>query len=305
MIRYAISVVLGILVGASWAGADPPVSRRRSEQAPGPLAVADANNLDRSSSQKPSNSSALHELLGDDRPGQPQPGEHSMKPALRWAKELLPAIEALKDYSATFVKREQVDGKVGKRQSFFIKVRHKPFSVYVRGLAPAAIKGEQAIYVAGHNDGKMWAHPVGLQGILVRALLVEPDGALAMQDQRYPITEIGILNMVKRMVAVAEQDIKHDECEVRFFAEGKINDRVCTLFQALHPVSREFFRFHLARIYVDDQLKIPIRYEAYAWPKEPGGPPVLLEEYNYLDLKLNNGFTDEDFSIDNPAYHFR
>ncbi len=150
-----------------------------------------------------------------------------------------------------------------------------------------------------------WTDPVGLQGILVRALLIEPGGTLAMQDQRYPIPEIGILKMVRRMVSVVEQDLQHDECEVRFFAEGKINDRVCTWFQAVHPVSRRYFYFHLARVFVDDQLKIPIRYEAYVWPKEPGGRPVLLEEYNYLDLKLNNGFTDEDFSIRNPAYHFR
>jgi hypothetical protein len=262
--------------------------------------------LDRSPSPpKRPDSSALRELFGDDRPGRPRLGEHPLKPALRWAKEVLPAIEGLKDYSATFVKREQVDGKLGKRQSFFIKIRHKPFSVYIRALAPAAIKGQQAIYVAGRNGGKMWAHPVGLAGILVRGILVEPDGTLAMCDQRYPITQIGILNMVKRMACVAEQDLQHDECEVRFFAQGKINDRVCTWFQAVHPVARQFFHFHLARVFVDDQLKIPIRYEAYTWPNEPGGSPVLLEEYNYLDLKLNNGFSDEDFSVDNPAYHFR
>ncbi|MGO9111604.1 MAG: DUF1571 domain-containing protein [Thermoguttaceae bacterium] len=307
MIRYAIPAVASILVGLSWAIADPPVGQRWSGQTPSrPLAVPDANNSDGSpSSQKRPDSSALHELFGADRPGRPRSGEHPLKPVLRWAKEVLPVIEELKDYSATFVKREQVDGKVGKRQTFFIKIRHKPFSVYIRGLAPAAIKGQQAIYVAGRNNGKLWAHPIGLPGMLVRAILVEPNGMLAMCDQRYPITEIGILNMVRRMVSVAEQDLQHDECEVRFFSKGKINDRVCTWFEAVHPVSQRFFHFHLARVFVDDQLKIPIRYEAYTWPDEPGGPPVLLEEYNYLNLKLNNGFSDEDFSIENPAYHFR
>ena len=157
----------------------------------------------------------------------------------------------------------------------------------------------------GGTAGRCGPTPLAWQGILVRGILVDARGTLAMQDQRYPITQIGILNMVRRMVCVAEQDVQHDECEVRFFAEGKINDRVCTWFQAVHPVSRQFFHFHLARVFVDDQLKIPIRYEAYTWPNEPGGSPVLLEEYNYLDLKLNNGFSDEDFSVDNPAYHFR
>jgi hypothetical protein len=70
-------------------------------------------------------------------------------------------------------------------------------------------------------------------------------------------------------------------------------------------VRRDIFRFCLARIFVDDELKIPIRYESYDWPREAGGPPELIEEYTYLDLKLNNGFTDEDFDTRNPDYHFQ
>jgi outer membrane lipoprotein-sorting protein len=53
----------------------------------------------------------------------------------------------------------------------------------------------------------------------------------------------------------------------------------------------------MARIYFDDELKIPIRYEAYDFPTQEGGKPVLLEEYTYLDVKVNNGFTDKDFEI--------
>ena len=41
------------------------------------------------------------------------------------------------------------------------------------------------------------------------------------------------------------------------------------------------------------------------WPREKGGPPELLEEYTYLDLKLNNGFTDADFDTQNPGYRFQ
>ena len=214
-------------------------------------------------------------------------------------------MDTIKDYSATFVKREQVNGKIGKRQSFFVKVRHHPFSVFIRGLAPTAIKGEEAIYVAGRNDGKLLAHPAGLSGRLVGTVALKPDAVIIMRDQRYPITNIGISNLVKRMISVAQQDIQHDECEVQFFSAGKINDRSCTWVQVVHPVPRQFFQFHIARIFVDDQLKIPIRYEAYAWPNEPGGRPELLEEYTYLDVKINNGFTDNDFSVENPTYQFR
>jgi hypothetical protein len=56
---------------------------------------------------------------------------------------------------------------------------------------------------------------------------------------------------------------------------------------------------------VDDQLNLPTRYESYDWPRTPGGPPDLIEEYTFLDLKLNQGFSEHDFSITNPDYRFR
>ena len=48
-----------------------------------------------------------------------------------------------------------------------------------------------------------------------------------------------------------------------------------------------------------------MRYEAYEWPRRPNGKPELIEEYTYLNLKLNNGFTDADFDTHNKDYHFR
>ena len=55
---------------------------------------------------------------------------------------------------------------------------------------------------------------------------------------------------------------------------------------------------------MDDEHLIPIRYEAYDWPKEQGGQPILMEEYTYMNVKVNNGFTDADFDPTNAAYKF-
>ena len=51
-------------------------------------------------------------------------------------------------------------------------------------------------------------------------------------------------------------------------------------------------------------MNIPIRFEAYDWPGA-AGQPQLIEEYTYVNLKLNNGFTDADFDIRNPNYGFK
>ena len=132
-----------------------------------------------------------------------------------------------------------------------------------------------------------------------------PDGVVAMRGQRYPLTDMGILHLTRRLIEVAEQDSKYGECEVKYFKGAKINNRVCTLIQVIHPTPRRNFLFNLARIFVDDELNIPIRYEAYEWPRGPGGTPELIEKYTYLNLKLNNGFTDADFDTHNSHYHFR
>ncbi len=233
-----------------------------------------------------------------------RPGDHPLVQAVEWAKVGLRRIELIEDYSATVAKRERISGKLRDYEYYFIKVRHKPFSVYLYFLSPANLRGQEVIYVEGQNNGNMWAHTVGIRGSLIGTVSLSPTGMIAMKDQRYPMTEIGIKNLTRRLIEVGQQDMKYGECEVRFFRGAKINDRTCTCLQVVHPVPRRNFLFHIARIFVDDELNIPIRYEAHGWPTQPGGPPIVLEEYTYLDLKLNNGFTDLDFDPKNPNYGF-
>jgi hypothetical protein len=229
--------------------------------------------------------------------------EHPLVPAFRWAKEGLPAIERINDYTATMVKRERVGTALGDEQYIALKVRHRPFSVYLNFLAPQAVKGQEVIFVAGQNDNKIQAHGVGMKKMFGTVSL-EPTSNMAMSGQRYPITQIGVLNLTKRLAEVAEQDIQYGECDVKYFKGAKINNRICTCIQVVHPVPRKNFLFNIARIFVDDELNIPIRYEAYAWPKHPGEAPEKLEEYTYLNLKMNVGLTDADFDIHNPQYQF-
>ncbi len=241
-----------------------------------------------------------------------QANEHPLMPALRWAYSGMGNIEKLQDYSATLAKRERIGGKLLDYEYMFVKVRHHPFSVYMCFLGPADVKGQEVIYVQGQNNGNMMAHGVGLKNTMFGTVPLKPDGPIAMRNERYPLTELGIFNLTKRLVEVAEQDVKYGECEVKFYKGAKINSgnsyRVCTCIEVVHPVPRRNFLFHLAQIFVDDELNLPIRYASYDWPKEPGakvGLEQLGEEYTYLNLKLNNGFTDADFDTKNPNYKFR
>ena len=62
--------------------------------------------------------------------------------------------------------------------------------------------------------------------------------------------------------------------------------------------------FHRVRLYIDKELGLPIRFEAYDWPKHRGAEPELAEEYTYSELKLNVGLTELDFDVANSAYSF-
>jgi hypothetical protein len=252
-------------------------------------------------------------LLAQARPAhgqQPPPAtqqlpEHPMLPVLRWAQGTHQALGQIKDYSCTFVKRELVDGELGEHQYMFAKVRHQPFSVYLYFLGPADLKGREVIYVEGRNDGHLLAHTTGLQDTIVGTLSLKPDSPRAMQGNRHPITRFGMRNLVGRMIELSEQAVQVNESEVRYFPGAKVNNRTCTCMQFSALRRRPGNEHYLRRLFVDDELKLPVRYESYGWPAQEGGQPPLLEEYTYMDLKLNNGFTDLDFDPRNSSYRFR
>ena len=230
---------------------------------------------------------------------------HPMAPVLKWAGETAANIEnGIADYSATVVSRERSGGKLSDFESVFIKIRHRPFSIYAYVLTPDDHKGDEAIFVEGRNDGKLQGHTTGIMGKLVGTVSLDPASPLAMEGQHHPITELGTLAMCQRVIRFARSDLRYAESQVQFLSGATVNGRPCTCIEMIHPVPRTTFAFHVVRVFVDEQLKVPIRYEQYDWPKEPGAAPVLVEEYTYLNLKLNNGFTDADFDPRNRRYGF-
>ena len=301
MHRTAFSVTVAILVlsmappvlGEEAASDSPAASESRADVVP-----ASESRITASDSQ-----GKLIDL--DPMPEPAAPGEHPLAPAIRWAKEGIKQMEEqIEDYSATVIKRERNGSVLGAYEYMFVKIREKPFSVYLNFLGPSSLEGQECIYVEGKNDGKMQAHGSGMQHTLFGTVSIRPDGFIAMRGQHYPITDIGILNLVRRLIEVGEHDMKFRECEVTYYENAKINGRPCTCVQVVHPEPRKDFIFHIARIFVDKELNIPIRYAAYDWPKEKGKKPPVIEEYTYLNLKANNGFTEADFDIRNPNYSF-
>ena len=218
--------------------------------------------------------------------------------------------ETVDDYTCLMVKRERIDGELRPYEYLSVKFRSgdvsdpdSDFGVYMKYLGPKKFKGQEALYVPSKNDGDILARRPGRRASI--DLSLDPNGNLAMRNSRYPITEFGIENMTRRLVEVAREDMRNDECEVNIYRGAKVDGRLCTGYEVKHDVRKPRLRFHMARVFVDEELNVPIRYEAYDWPEEPAGKPRLLEEYTFRKLKLNVGLTDEDFERSHPDYGFR
>jgi hypothetical protein len=243
------------------------------------------------------------------RPARPS---HPLDPAIDKAREGLAYIrENVVDYTATIIKRERIKGKLGEHQYMFAKIRNRkvedgkvvtPFAVYLNFLKPDSVKGREVIWVEGQNEGNLIAHETGLLGF--KRFHLPPDGLISMMGQRYPITNIGIENLVVELVKRGERDRKYPDCQVKFYKNAKVDKYVCTVIEVLHPTQRDEFEFYRAQIFIDDALGVPVRYASWSWPETPGGEPVLEEEYTYRNIKLNVGLTDLDFDPDNPAYNY-
>ncbi len=244
----------------------------------------------------------------------PTASAHPLDPALEVARGSLQHIrQNIHDYSAILVKRELIDGSLTDYEYMGVKVRNRkqangqlitPFSVYMAFLKPAAVKGREVIYVENQNQGHVVAHEGGMKGRFLPTVTLDPHGMLAMRGQRYPITEVGLENLVVKLIEKGERDRQRGECDVQFQQGAKVGGRECTVLSVSHPVERPYFDFHIAQIFIDNELNMPVRYCAYTWPETVGGEPVLLEEYTYQNIKTNIGLTDADFDQKNKKYNF-
>ena len=238
-----------------------------------------------------------------------QPGEHPMAALIPWANEGLQTFNAkIKDYSCVMIKRERINGQLQDSSTLYMKIREEPFSIYVKYLKPDKKAGVEALYRKGYHNDQLLGHDVGFRA-MAGSLWLDPNGRLAMAGQKYPITDGGIPNLVKKMMETVRLDMKNDpqgkETFVKFVEDGgNIDGRPCIRVDVMHPVKRPCYRFHRAEILLDKEWGIPVRYAAWMWPTTQGGKPVLDEEFTYTKLQFNRGFTDWDFNEKNKEYRF-
>ncbi len=230
---------------------------------------------------------------------------HPLIPALKIAKESLKSITDVRDYQAVFYKTELIKSRYVNHQAR-IKFRENPFSVYM-GFE-GANKGREVLYVAGRNNGNLIAKEAGVLGI-VGAVSLNPNSSSAMAESLFPITDIGMKNLVTKLVAQWEGESKYGECKVNI-TNGSLPIRgggsiKCRVIDSKHPRKRRQFIFHHTKFVVDRETNLPVIVEQYGFPRTPGQKGPLLGKYVYVNVKTDVGLKDIDFDVANRNYHFR
>jgi hypothetical protein len=228
--------------------------------------------------------------------------EHAIARALRLIGECQSRYQTVVDYTCTFYKRERIDGQMSDLHVMRMKVRTAPRSIYLKFQQPAA--GREAIYIVGRNGGKILAHDVGLNKLLGGTIELEPTGARAMENCRHPISEAGIGPLLDTLERRWSEELSPENSVLTFHDDMLVGPYRCTMIESTHPAYQRHFLYHKVRVFIDQAAGLPIRFEAYDWPKARQSAGALAEEYSYMNLKLNVGLRDIDFDVANPNYSF-
>lgn len=229
------------------------------------------------------------------------PENHPYVPVLKLAGVAQAAVDKVQDYQGVLTKREFIGNKLHTQQ-MEIKVRHEPFSVYLKFREPFA--GREVLYVEGQNENKMLAHEGSGITSLIGTISLPLDSREAMKDNKYPINMIGMSNMISKLTETWTYETQFGECDVKYYPNAQLGNVPCRVVETSHPQARRQFRFSLVRLYMDKETNLPIRCECYGFPMQAGEKAPLLEEYTYTNLRVNVGLRDFDFDRQNPSYQF-
>jgi len=218
----------------------------------------------------------------------------TLRDVIRFATESRAAVKEIKDYTALFTKTELVNGRMI-NQVMEMKFRTKPFSVYML-FKSADVQGRQVLYFEGRNNNNLVVKETGFKAI-AGAIPLRLTDPRVQAENRHPITQLGIANLLETTITDWEYDAKveGDDVEVQFFPNARLDGIPCQAVQVKHNKKLSELKYHMNRIYFDKETKLPLRGERFGWPKQPGEKAPLLEDYKYSSLKTNVKLTDADF----------
>ena len=275
-------------------GVPTPLSRRAAIRAllVAPLAsaaVALAEPQPRTASRIPS-------------PARPARPSGPVRVAIAAAERAEAVAAALPSYAATLLKRERIGGSLIDSE-LTMRFRTDPMAVYLKYVTPH--DGRQVLYRRGQNNGLMLVRQTGLAALL-GTMSVAPDSALALKENRHPITDAGLASLAGKTAAQwieASRAVGDAAAIVRRYPKATFGSYACEAYEVIHPQPGPHAGVHKTRLFLDRETGLPVRVQRFDFPSVRDGEPVLLEDYAYLDVETTPLPADA-FDPQNSAYGF-
>ena len=212
-------------------------------------------------------------------------------------------------YTVLFKKQERIGGDLSDLQTIDLKVRHQPsFSVYMKWQN--GDKGRQLLYNEDYEDKKMVVKLGGLKGRILPGMKLDPHGQEAMAAARYPVTEAGILGMVKQIISHRQNDLKHGQGVTCVRLPNQVFDeRDCYCFQYEYHSNEFNAQYRKSTILIDSRYHIPLTVVNHTWAKDAAGLSpeqldelTLIENYSFSHVDFGRELVAEEFSRENKTY---
>ena len=215
-------------------------------------------------------------------------------------------LQSVTGYVADFRKKEVVGGAMTEPQMMRLKLRHEPFSVYMKWTE--GNPGQELLYVHGQNDGEMVVRPGGLKGRILGAIKLNPSGTLAMNESRHPITEVGLLRLCEKVLDYRYNESSWTNGYTCTEELDEFDGRPCHRFTIVYddPSKRPDYRKSV--IWIDKQELFVSKVENYSWPGDASIPAdrldadTLVESYSYSNIDFETQLAAADFSTANETY---
>ena len=215
-------------------------------------------------------------------------------------------LENTPAYSATLVKQERIDKSLGDVEVIQLRMLLHPKKIALK-WEEGAVAGQRLVYAQGENGGNMLVRKTtGLEAHL-GVLSLAPNGYLALKASRYPVTQLGLLELTRTIRKHRAKDLERKSGVAAKLVSQQLDGRevLCLAVeyasQKLAPDDHHEYR--KALIYIDSQSKLPVCVHCYGWPEKISGAnserldqTTLLESYAYKNINLEADFSNDDFS---------
>jgi outer membrane lipoprotein-sorting protein len=200
------------------------------------------------------------------------------------------AYDGIQDYTALFLKRERIDGKLPELETIELRFQ-EPFKLYMAWQTP--YQGRVLTYIEGENDNKMLVNPGGILQFF--RLSLDPNSALATRNAHHTIRQAGLRHTINLLMREYHRGMQHRQMQLHWRGVAEVDERPAYHIEFVGPPDKEAgYYAYRGEIWVDQEYFLPTKLRIYDWDNQ------LYEDYEYRRLQINPGLSPEAFILSTP-----